>query len=221
MLGRAMVVVDLPLLLSFMLAAILLTITPGIDTVMMLRATTVGGVGGGIRAGVGIMLGLLLWGAMVSVGLGALLQTSAIAYDCVKWAGAGYLCALGIKQLMSPRQSLSGATTGADGAAQDLPPGGFLRKGFLTNILNPKVGVFYITFLPQFIPHGAAVGPYSFFLTLVHCALTAVWFVVLVMATLPLGRFLKTPRVVRLMDRVTGGVFIAFGAKLAASSSTR
>ncbi|MFT9144587.1 MAG: hypothetical protein ABF471_07850, partial [Acetobacter orientalis] len=80
MLGRAMVVVDLPLLLSFMLAAMLLTITPGIDTVMMLRATTVGGVGGGIRAGVGIMLGLLLWGAMVSVGLGALLQTSAIAY---------------------------------------------------------------------------------------------------------------------------------------------
>lgn len=67
----------------------------------------------------------------------------------------------------------------------------------------------------------AVLGLSKQLVTLVHCALTAVWFVVLVMATLPLGRFLKNPRVVRLMDRVTGGVFIAFGAKLAVSSSTR
>jgi threonine/homoserine/homoserine lactone efflux protein len=87
----------------------------------------------------------------------------------------------------------------------------------LTNLLNPKVGVFYITFLPQFIPAAASVALFSFLLATIHVLLSVVWFAVLIAATVPMGRLLRRPRVVKGLDRVTGGVFIAFGAKLALS----
>ena len=110
-----------------------------------------------------------------------------------------------------------GGNLGEPGAA--LPPSGpvAFRRGLLTNLLNPKVGVFYVTFLPQFVPQGANVAAFTFFLVGVHVALTIVWFAGLILATAPLGRFLRRPAVVRTMDRVVGVVFIGFGLKLAAS----
>ncbi len=86
-------------------------------------------------------------------------------------------------------------------------------------LLNPKVGVFYITFLPQFVPHGASVAGYSFFLAGLHVLLTLAWFAVLIAATVPLGRFLRRPKAVRTLDRLTGLVFVGFGLKLATSSA--
>ncbi|CAG9275178.1 hypothetical protein PUN4_990022 [Paraburkholderia unamae] len=92
-------------------------------------------------------------------------------------------------------------------------------RGFLSNLLNPKVGVFYVTFLPQFVPAGANVASYCFWLACLHVALTLVWFAILISATVPLGRFLRRPAAVKTLDRLTGGVFVAFGIKLAASTS--
>jgi threonine/homoserine/homoserine lactone efflux protein len=89
----------------------------------------------------------------------------------------------------------------------------------MTNLLNPKVGVFYITFLPQFVPAGADVALYSFFLAGLHVVLTLVWFVTLVAATVPLERFLRRPSAVKTLDRLTGCVFLGFGFKLATSST--
>ena len=103
----------------------------------------------------------------------------------------------------------------ADGAAARLDAWPSLRQGFLTNILNPKVGVFYITFLPQFIPRGVDVVPFSLLLAGIHVALSLVWFAALIAVTAPLGRLLRRPRAVKAMDRLTGGVFLAFGARLA------
>jgi threonine/homoserine/homoserine lactone efflux protein len=85
-------------------------------------------------------------------------------------------------------------------------------------MLNPKIGVFYITFLPQFIPAGASVAAYSLFLACLHIILTLIWFAILIAATAPLGRLLSRPSSLKLMDRLTGSIFIAFGIKLAASS---
>jgi threonine/homoserine/homoserine lactone efflux protein len=94
---------------------------------------------------------------------------------------------------------------------------GWLRRGLLTNLLNPKIGVFYVTFLPQFVPTGVGAGLWMLLLAALHVAYSMVWFAVLIAATLPLSRVLKRPAVVRWIDRITGGVLIGFGARLALS----
>ena len=206
---------DPALFLAFIAAATLLTITPGVDTAMVLRSAATEGPRSALFAGIGISIGCLIWAGAVSLGLGALLQASELAYTILKWAGAAYLVWLGLKMLIKPR------TTWAD---QDTPGAkGFaaMRAGFFTNITNPKIGVFYVTFLPQFIPHGANVTLYSFFLALVHIALSVVWFAALTAATVPLGRALRRPNVIKTLDRVTGGLFIAFGLRLATSRADR
>jgi len=207
---------DFPLLLAFIGAASVLTITPGVDTAMVLRAATVDGRRPAILAAIGITLGCLIWGAAVSLGLGALLQASEMAYTIVKIAGASYLVWIGLKLLIRPRTLLAqdiGHTLSRHRQARDA-----FCRGFLTNMLNPKIGVFYITFLPQFIPAGASVAAYSLFLACLHIILTLIWFAVLIAATAPLGRLLSRPSSLKLMDRLTGSIFIAFGIKLAAAS---
>jgi threonine/homoserine/homoserine lactone efflux protein len=145
--------------------------------------------------------------------LGALLAASETAFTIVQWAGAGYLVHLGAKLLLRPRGSLESPEV----ASPTLNPWQSLRQGLLTNLLNPKVGIFYITFLPQFIPAGTSVALFSFLLATIHVFLGVVWFAVLIAATVPMARFLRRLRVVKSLDRVTGGVFVAFGAKLAMS----
>ena len=203
---------DPALFIAFIAAATLLTITPGVDNAMVLRAAAVEGPRSAIFAALGISLGCLIWAAAVSVGLGALLHASELAYTILKWVGAGYLIWIGLKLLLKPRTQLSETDTPA-------PQAGIaaMRAGFFTNITNPKIGVFYVTFLPQFIPHGANVAMYSFFLAIVHVVIGMIWFAAVIAATVPIGRMLRRPAVVRTLDRVTGGVFIAFGLKLAIS----
>ena len=202
---------DPALFLAFIAAATILTITPGVDTAMVLRAAATEGPRSALFAGIGISIGCLIWAGAVSLGLGALLQASELAYTILKWAGAAYLVWLGLKMLLKPRTAWADQhTAAAKGFAA-------LRAGFFTNITNPKVGVFYVTFLPQFIPHGANVAAYSFLLALVHIALSVMLFAALTAATVPLGRALRRPTIIKTLDRITGGLFIAFGLRLAAS----
>jgi threonine/homoserine/homoserine lactone efflux protein len=201
------------LILLFLLAAGLLTITPGVDTAMVLRTSTSGGPRDGAAASVGICLGLLVWGMSSAFGLTALLAASELAFDIVKWTGAAYLVYLGVRLLTRPRTSLT-VDASLDRSATRRNTGAFY-KGFLSNILNPKVGVFYVTFLPQFIPHGINVAGFSLLLASIHVLITMIWFALLIALTVPLGRFLTKPRVVRNLDRLTGCVFVGFGLKLA------
>ncbi len=200
-------------LLAFIAAASILTITPGVDTALVLRSAAAGGARPASYASIGIALGCLIWGAAVSIGLGALLAASEVAFTVVKWAGAAYLLYLGLKLVVHPRQRFDLSEVGS----AQIESWQSLRQGLLTNLLNPKVGVFYITFLPQFVPTGANVGLFSFLLATIHVLLGLAWFAVLITATIPMGRVLRRPRVVKSMDRVTGGVFVAFGVKLALS----
>jgi len=202
---------DPAIFLAFIAAATVLTITPGVDTAMVLRAAATEGPKSAALAGVGIAIGCLIWAGVVSLGLGALLQASELAYTTLRWIGAAYLMWIGAKLIWKPRTAWvdSGGGTPSGLSA--------MRAGFFTNITNPKIGVFYVTFLPQFIPHGANVAAYSFLLALVHIALSVVWFAALIAATVPLGRMLRRPSVTKTLDRVTGSIFIAFGIKLAAS----
>ena len=150
----------------------------------------------------------------MALGLGALLAASELAYRVLKWAGAAYLLWLGLQLILSKRTGLA--------SADALPAGGvttWLRRGLLTNLLNPKVGVFYVSFLPQFIPAGSSVPAMTVLLAAIHVALGLIWFAALILATAPLGQALKRPKVIRALDRVTGGVFILFAGKLALSRS--
>lgn len=198
-------------LLAFSAAAALLTITPGLDTAMVLRAATAHGRRSGALGALGICLGCMAWGAMVSAGLGALLLASPMAYLALKWAGAAYLLWLGIGLIWHPRREFASDTEPHPAG----PPTNFFAQGLLTNLLNPKVGVFYVTFLPQFIPEGADVAAFSLLLAAIHSLLGLLWFALLVAATLPLTRVLRRPAVIAALDRLTGGIFVAFGAKLA------
>lgn len=205
---------DPALFAAFLVAITILTITPGVDTAMVLRTATAEGARSATFTGGGILLGCLIWGAAVSLGFGVMLQVSETAYTMVKWAGAAYLIWLGVQLVLKPRTALAEA-----GGAP--PPRGLVafRRGVLTNLLNPKIGVFYVTFLPQFVPQGVNIPAYTFFLVGVHVVLTIVWFAGLITATAPLGRLLRRPKVIQAMDRLTGLVFIGFGLKLAASKA--
>jgi len=200
--------------MAFTAAAGLLTITPGADTAMVLRTAVASGPRRAGFAALGIGLGCLVWGAGVSFGLGVLLTASALAFTILKLAGAAYLVWMGVGLIFKPRRSVVLAS-GAGSSNQTSAAA--LRRGFLTNMLNPKIGVFYVTFLPQFVASGANVAAYSFVLACIHILLGALWAMVLIGATAPLGQALRRPKVVKTMDRLTGCVFVAFGAKLALS----
>ena len=207
-------------LLAFTLAAAILTITPGLDTALVLRTAAVEGGRRALMAGLGICAGCLLWGAIAAFGLGSLLAVSTLAYDTLRICAAAYLFYLGAKLLWRTLPGRTPAAAAGKPAPQRPIPvstsatGWFLR-GCLTNALNPKVGIFYITFLPQFIPTGANVFTFSLLLAAVHALLGVLWFTLLVAATRPLAKWLSRPAVMRGLDRMTGAVFIAFGLKLA------
>jgi len=200
----------LPPLLAFTAAAALLTITPGLDNALVLRTAAAEGRRPAWAAALGISLGCLAWAMLTALGLGALLAASELAYTVLKWVGAAYLVWLGVKLLLEPRQAFEVA---ANEAAADRR--GAFARGFLTNMLNPKVGVFYVSFLPQFIPADAPVAVWTALLGVVHVVVGLLWFVCLIAATQPIAAMLRRATVIRALDRLTGGLFIAFGLRLA------
>lgn len=199
-------------LLAFIGTAAILTVTPGLDTAVVLRTAALEGARHGMSAALGIGAGCLCWGVAVALGLGALLLTSPAAFGILKVVGAAYLIWLGANLLFRPRRSISG---GAE--AGHLPGNSIwlsIRRGFTTNILNPKVGLFYITLLPQYVPTANSTATYSLLLACAHVVLAVVWFIVLSAMADAVRRYLDRPGMLQLIDRVTGGVFVCFGLHL-------
>lgn len=201
----------------FLAATLLLTITPGIDTALVLRTSAVEGPRQGMLAGAGIAAGSVVWGIITALGLSALLAVSATAYLVVQLAGAGYLIYLGIGMI---RNALAGPDPKAAGEPAEIPirsSGAWFFRGLLTNLLNPKVGVFYVSFLPQFIPAGDHVAPLIVLLAVIHAVLGLCWFGVLTLATQKLSGVLRRPGVVRGLDGATGTLMVVFGLRMALS----
>jgi threonine/homoserine/homoserine lactone efflux protein len=201
-------------LLSFTLAAGLLTITPGLDTALVLRTSAVEGGKQAMLAGIGICFGCLLWGVAASFGLSALLAVSGFAYKVLRIVGAIYLGYLGIKLLIRAFASTS-SNSGAEPEEYASRDGSlWFKRGLLTNLLNPKVGVFYLSFLPQFIPTGVPVWSFSVLLALIHATEGLLWFLLLTNATELISSWLRQRRVVMALDSLMGAILIAFGLKL-------
>ena len=208
---------------SFALAAGLMTLTPGIDTALVLRTAAVDNARDALYAAIGIVAGVFVWGLVAACGLGALLAVSDSAYRLVKFAGAAYLVWLGVGMLRSAMtcHERGEGTSGTSPRERGQSARGWLLRGLGTNLLNPKVGVFYVSFLPQFMPAGVDVVAFSTLLAAIHAVLTLAWFVLLIAATRPFARALAKPSVTRSLDGITGTVIIGFGLRLALSPSAR
>lgn len=198
-------------LLAFTFAATLLTLTPGLDTALILRTATVEGKKQALQAVLGINAGCLLWGAAVAFGLGALIAVSELAFNVLKYCGAAYLCWLGLNMLLRPRSALS--TT----EAARKPGSNWFLKGMTGNVLNPKIGIFYVSFLPQFIPEGHSLIAWTFGLVSIHVVIGFIWSLILIAATQSLADVLQRAKVIKWMDRATGMIFVLFAARLALS----
>jgi threonine/homoserine/homoserine lactone efflux protein len=199
-------------LLTFTAAAGLLTITPGLDTALVLRTAAIEGPKRAMLAASGICLGLLTWGLAAALGIGALLAVSHAAYNVLRIAGACYLIYLGAIMLLRKQPSFSMIETDEVSSAKSTPA--WFVRGYLTNLLNPKVGIFYITFLPQFIPVGVAVVSFSMLLAVIHACEGILWFWIIVHATRLFSTWFRRPRVTKSIDRVTGVVLTGFGLEL-------
>lgn len=198
-------------LIAYTFAATLLTLTPGLDTALVLRTATVEGRQQALRAALGINAGCLIWGAAVAFGLGALIAVSELAFSILKYCGAAYLCWLGANMLLRPRSSLGAAQ------AEGRPHSNWFVKGMTGNVLNPKIGIFYVSFLPQFIPQGEPLVAWTFGLVAIHVLIGMLWSITLITATRPLASVLRREKVITWMDRTTGMIFVLFAARLALS----
>ena len=203
-------------LLPFTIAAALLTLSPGPDTMLVLRNTLRGGRSDGVRTTLGICTGLLVHAALSALGLSVVLARSAGLFTAVKLAGAVYLVWLGWQSLRAAvrdgkRETASGKRGGPEGAAGSRP----YREGLLTNVLNPKVAAFYLAFLPQFIAPGDPVLMRSLALASIHNAMGLVWLIALATGAARAQRFIAGAGVRRLLDGVCGAVLVGLGVRLA------
>lgn len=193
-------------LAGFAAIAVLVTITPGPDSLLVLRTALAEGPRRARAAGLGICAGLLLWGGAVALGLAALLAAAPLAYDAVQLAGAAYLIGLGLRLLVAPAS--------AAGAPPESAGGHAFRRGLLTNLTNPKIGVFYLSLLPQLMPDGAPLAPLALGMAAIHAATTAAWVLVLTAGTRAVAGWAAAPHRARALDRLCGAVLAGCGLRL-------
>jgi threonine/homoserine/homoserine lactone efflux protein len=197
-----------PSLVAFVGIAALLTILPGVDMALVAKVTLQDGRRAALFTTLGISAGLPVHATASALGLSVILSTSAEAFTVVKIAGALYLTYLGVESL---RHAGAPARTPAlGGAGRGRAP---FVKGFLTNVLNPKVALFYLTFLPQFINPGDNVLLKSLLLAGIHVALGLVWLTTYAYAVQTLAALLQGAR--RWLERITGIALVGLGVRLA------
>jgi threonine/homoserine/homoserine lactone efflux protein len=205
-----------PRFVTFVGVAAILTILPGADMALVTRNVLALGRRSTFFTILGIASGCIIHATASALGLSAILATSATAFNVVKTIGAAYLVWIGIQSIREAGGPVTRAAGSEQvGAGKKTIIGGPFLQGFLTNILNPKVAVFYLTFLPQFIAPGEPVLRRSLLLASVHIAMGLVWLTAYAWFIDRLGGVLTRPRVKASLERVTGGLLIALGARLA------
>ncbi|MDX2645468.1 LysE family translocator [Streptomyces sp. NPDC001902] len=200
-------------MLTFAAASLVLIVIPGPDQALITRNALAAGRAGGLLTMVGGVLGLGVHIASAALGVSALLMASTVAFTVLRTVGAGYLLYMGFTTLRAARRAADSPEP-ADG---DPPPNGaaHLRQGFLSNSLNPKVALFFVTFLPQFLPAQGSVLPRALLLSLVFAVLYVTWFGTYVVVVDRVGAVLRRPVVRARVERVTGVLLIGFALRLA------
>jgi threonine/homoserine/homoserine lactone efflux protein len=202
--------------LSFAAAASLLVIAPGPDTLLVLRNSLGAGRRRGLVTITGIVSGLMVWATIAAIGLAALLRASEVGYTIVRVAGATYLIGFGIRLFLARRnqnekESVDPLPTPRSGKSSLAA----YLSGLATNLLNPKVGIFFISFLPVFIPKGASVGWTSALFAAIFIVEGTAWLLAIVFFASRLGEAIRRPKIRRRLERLSGVVMIGFGIRLA------
>lgn len=198
----------------FIISGLLLNIMPGPDSLLIMTRSATQGWRAGSAAALGIGAGVMLHVLAAAIGLSALLAASATAFSVVKWGGAAYIVYVGLKLLRGKK-----GTAAAPVAPAPLPYRAIFVQGFLTNLLNPKVILFFLAFVPQFISADAPSKALAFIvLGAIFDFNSMLWCHLLAVSTAYASARLKLgPRLAGWLNRVTGGLFIALGLKLALS----
>jgi RhtB (resistance to homoserine/threonine) family protein len=199
--------------LVFVGIAALLTITPGADMAMVSRSVLSGGRREAFATTLGILAGCLVWAVVSAAGVAAVLAASKTAYDALRLAGAAYLVWLGAQSLLAARRGDYRDVGEEPSPARRTSA---FRQGLLTNLFNPKIAIFYSTFLPQFIGPGDPALLLSMLLAGVHIAFGLVWLTAYAWLLDRAMTAFKSSRVRRALDAVTGTVLVALGLRLAA-----
>lgn len=197
--------------LVFLSAGILLNLAPGPDTFYILARSGAEGRAVGVASALGIAAGSIVHTMAAALGLSVLLATSPLAFDVVRWTGAAYLVFLGIRMLLAKASAVGESDTRGRGVAAAF------RQGMLTNVLNPKVALFFLAFLPQFIVPLAAHAKLGFVVLGLSFVATGLgWCLVLALAGAAIGTWLRArPRFGAWLDRLCGAVFVGLGIRLA------
>jgi threonine/homoserine/homoserine lactone efflux protein len=211
---------DTTQLLMFIAAGWLLNLTPGPDVLYIVSSALKGGVRAGIVAALGIVSGCFVHVFAAALGVGALLATSATAFIMLKWVGAAYLMWMGVKLLLAKGGS-SMVQTESPVAPVAVDLGRVYRQGFLTNVLNPKVALFFLAFVPQFIAPGTdnKVAAFLALGLLFNLNSLPINFGYAWLAGWTSRRIGAVQRTMHWMDRAAGLMFIGFGLKLALSDN--
>lgn len=197
--------------LAFGGVVLVAAMSPGPDFVVVMRNAAMSGRRAGMACALGISLGVFVWSAVTALGIAGLLAASAVAFTVVKLVGAAYLVYLGVRALLAARR---GAYTEQDTTAARRGSAAAFRQGLLTNLLNPKVAVFFLALAPQFLPAGATVG-HTLLLGAVAATVGLLWFCVLANLVSVLRRVLTAARVRRTIDAVMGTLLVALGVRIA------
>jgi threonine/homoserine/homoserine lactone efflux protein len=198
---------------AFLVAITLLTITPGIDTVLVIKNTSRSGSRDGVVTSLGICLGLFVHATFSAVGISAILLQSSELFLAMKLVGATYLIWLGIGGLKAAFKSHSGLTID-DSVARTSSVKRSLKEGFLSNVLNPKTAVFYLAFLPQFIDPQYSPLLQAMTMAGIHFVIAMFWQCGLAGAVSSAKRFFASPVALKWMEGITGSVLIFLGSKL-------
>ncbi len=199
-------------LLAFAGVSLLLAVTPGPDMAVVTKNALAHGMRGVVLTTTGIAAALACWVTATAIGLSALLRASGEALFALKLAGAAYLAYLGVRTLIESRRRPADLLAAAPPPA---PSHAIFRQGFFSAISNPKLGVFFVTFLPQFVAPGQALFPRLLMLGLIFAIIGWTWMNVYGLLVTRLRDFITAPRVRQWMERITGVVLLGFGARLA------
>lgn len=193
---------------GFILSVILLSITPGADTVFILTKSIAGGYKQGLASVAGIVCGLFVHTSLAAFGLSVILMTSALLFNIVKIAGAAYLIYLGIMALKSKSK------INLENKGEIVPFFTTFRQGFFTNILNPKVALFFLALLPQFVKSNAESAVPFLILGLTFIFIGSLWSLFLVWASARMFQALRQSKFSFYLNKAAGIIFIALGLNI-------
>lgn len=202
---------------AFVAMTVLLSVSPGPDDVLVLRSSLRGGPRLGLATVAGVAAGTLAWGVAAAVGLTAVVGRSAPVYEALSLAGAGYLVLLGVMPLVAELRGRSGSGAAADAAPQPGPRerAGAFSAGLASDLLSPKIGLFYLAVVPQFVPDGAPALQYSLVLCAIDVGVAVTWLAGLTWVAHAALTWLLRPAVVRWTQRIFSASLIALGTSSA------